>query len=164
MVYAPTNASRLMTAHCTFSALSYAPEEYTTESFAVLIPFLPTSESRRAAHTARALKALEIYTKMLAIPSAHEKHSVLQLSTAAHSATLQISAIQNLLDDRALEIGRERLKLMIGFFNTMGNYWPLVRTAANEIKMIARAAFAAVRETAHVSADTQTGMPLDELA
>jgi hypothetical protein len=39
----------------------------------------------------------------------------------------------------------------------------LGKTVAKEIKMIARAAFAAVRETAHVSADTQMGMPLDEL-
>lgn len=130
-LYAPTDAFRLMTAHRSFSALSYAPDRYATESFTVLIPFLSTSESKRAAHTARALKVLETHTKLLAIPCTLENHSVLQLSSAAHFAALHISAIRNLrLCDRELDIGCERLRLTIRFFNSMGNYWPLGKTAA----------------------------------
>lgn len=152
-----------MTIHRPFSALAYSKEEFTTESFMVLVPFVAMGMKRRAAHTARALKALDIYTRLLAIPGTVERHSVFSMSIAAQMATTQISACKNLLQDHAFTIGRDRLRLTIGFLNTMGNFWPLGRNMAKEVKAIARAAFSSVPETIQVDADAEIDFARDDL-
>jgi hypothetical protein len=61
-------------------------EEFTTESFMVLAPIVVPNVSRRAAHTARALKAVELFTRLLAIPCAAERHSLFSMSIAAQNS------------------------------------------------------------------------------
>ncbi|KAF2828271.1 hypothetical protein CC86DRAFT_439329 [Ophiobolus disseminans] len=158
-----SSAAILMTIHRPFSVLTYSMEEFSTESFMVLVPFMSNSFPRRAAHTARALRALDIYTKLLAIPSPHEKHSILAMSIAAQFATLQISVCRNLLEDRALDIGRDRLRLMIGFLNTLGMYWPLGKRMAKEIKAIAKAAFLDAQERTQVDSNAEVELTRDEI-
>lgn len=132
-----------MTSHRPFSALAFMPEEFTTKSFMVLYPIsVPLSTSKRAAHTARALKGLEAYTRLIAIPGTQEHHSPFAMCIAAQMATAQISACKHLLDDRAFIIGRDRLRLTIGFLNAMGAFWPSGREMAREVKAIARTVLA----------------------
>ena len=152
-----------MTIHRAFSALAYSVDEYTTESFMVLAPFAAASISKRAAHTARAIKALEIHTKLLAIPGAAERHSLFSMCVVAQMATTQISACKYLLEDHALAIGRDRLRLSIGFLNTMGTFWPLGKKMAKEVKAVARAAFSGVPETTQMNANAEIDLERDEL-
>lgn len=119
----------------------------------VLAPVLSTSTSRRAAHTARSLKALETYTRLFAIPSCAEKHSVFAISIVAQMATTQISACKNLLEDHAYTIGRDRLRLSIGFLATVGNYWPLAKKMAKEVKGIARSQLSGTKDTVDANAN-----------
>ena len=81
---------------------------------------MPASVSRNQ-HTARTLRILEIHTKLLAIPCVMEKHSVFSMCISAQLATAQISACNNLLEDHALSIARDRVKLSIGFLSAMGS-------------------------------------------
>ena len=85
------------------------------------------------------------------------------MSVAAQFATLQISACKNLLEDRALAIGRDRLRLMIGFLNTLGTYWPLGKRMAKEVKAIARAAFSTAQGETQVDANAEIDLARDEI-
>jgi hypothetical protein len=142
-----------MTIHRSFSVLAYSMEEFTTESFMVLAPIVVPNVSRRAAHTAGALKAVELFSRLLAIPCAAERHSLFSMSIAAQIATMQISACKNLLEDYALVIGRDRLRLTIGFLNTMGDFWPLGKKMAQEVKAIARSALVGGQDTVQANTD-----------
>jgi hypothetical protein len=152
-----------MTIHRPFSALAYSPEEFATESFVVLTPIVVSSISRRAAHTARALKALETYIKLLAIPSAIEKHSPFSMCVVAQMVTTQISACKNLLEDHALSIGRDRLRLGIGYLNTMGSFWPLGKKMAREVKSIARASLSNTQTTTQTNVATEIEIARDDV-
>lgn len=129
----------MTTVHRPLSSLSFSPEELLTESFKSVSLFTKPSGSNRSGHTARTLKAIDIHTKLLAIPCAIEKHSVLTSVIAARLTMCQISACNILLDDYALTIARDRVRLSIGFLNTMGTVWPLAKKMAAEIKQVARA-------------------------
>jgi hypothetical protein len=151
-----------MTIHRSFSALAYSMEEFTTESFMVLAPIVVPNVSRRAAHTARALKAVELFSRLLAIPCAAERHSLFSMSIAAQIATMQISACKNLLEDYALVIGRDRLRLTIGFLNTMGDFWPLGKKMAQEVKAIARSALVGGQDTVQANTDGEVDVMRNE--
>lgn len=153
----------LLTVHRPYSGLVYSREEFTTESFMVLSPMPSSPASRRAGHTARALKGLEIYTKLLAIPTLAEKHGLFTFSIAAQMAAAQIAACKHLLQDHALAIGRDRLKLSIGYLNTMGNFWPLAKKMAREVRGIARASLSDVVDTIPMNAAAELEIPRDEL-
>lgn len=129
----------------------------------VLSPMVASNIARRAAHTARCLRGLEAYTKLMAIPSGPEKHSVLSFSIAAQMATAQISACKNLLDDHAFTIGRDRLRLSIGFLNTMGAFWPLAKKMAKEVKTIARSQLSSVPNGTRMSTAMEVEIMRDEL-
>jgi hypothetical protein len=126
------------TMHRPFSSLALCPEELTTQSFLSPTPYVAPPTQGRGAHTARSLRALEMQTKLLAIPCAMERHSVTTMCMAAQLATAQISACKHLLDDHALSIARDRVRLSIGFLNAMGTYWPLGKLMAKEVRNIAR--------------------------
>ncbi|KAH7071777.1 hypothetical protein FB567DRAFT_538792 [Paraphoma chrysanthemicola] len=156
-------AAILGTSHRSFSALAYCPEEFTTRSFIVLAPVLSASTSRRAAHTARSLKAVETYTKLWAIPSCAEKHNVFVMTIVAQMATTQISACKNLLEDHAYTIGRDRIRLSVGFLNTVGEYWPLAKQMAKEVKGIARSQLTNTAATVSANAGAEIDIIRDDL-
>lgn len=101
-------------------------------------PFVVPSKAGRSAHTARALKALDIHTKLLAVPCAIEMHNVFTMGISAQLAAVQVSACTNLLEDHAQSIARDRVRLIIGFLKTMGTIWPLGKQMAQEVRAIAR--------------------------
>ena len=126
------------TMHRPFSSLSLSPEEMTTQAFLSPTPYVAPLKQGRGAHTARTLKAIEMQTKLLAIPCTIERHNVFTMCISAQLATAQISACTNLLEDRALSIARDRVRLSIGFLNAMGSFWPLGKMMAKEVRHIAR--------------------------
>jgi nicotinate-nucleotide pyrophosphorylase (carboxylating) len=132
-----------MNVHRPFSSLVYSVEELSTESFVSPVPFIEPLKQGRAAHTARSLKAVEMQTKLLSIPCRLEMHNLFTLCIVASIATAQISACNILLDDHALSIARDRLRLAIGFLNQMGSLWPLAKKMAKEVRYIARQTLAA---------------------
>lgn len=121
-----------MTMHRPFSSLVYNDAELSTTPFSS-----PATSSGRSIHTARALKVAEIQTKLLAIPCTIEKHSVFSLAISAQIATAQVSAC-HLLEDHALSIARDRVRLSIGFLNAMGSVWALGKVMAKDVRAVAR--------------------------
>ena len=119
--------------------------------------------SGRAAHTARTLKSIDLYTKLLALPIPAEKHSVLTFSIMAQMATTQLAACKFLLEDQALAVGRDRLRLTIGYLNTVGAIWPLGKKMAKEVKAIARSALADVPIAVETNGVEEIDITRDEL-
>jgi hypothetical protein len=124
--------------HRPFSSLIMCPEEMNTKSFLPLVVFATPPQNGRASHTARVLKASEMYTKLLGIPYTIQRHSVFTMYMVARLVTSQISACRYLLEDRALCIARDRIRLSIGFLKAMGSVWPLGKMMAKEVCHIAR--------------------------
>lgn len=139
--------------HRPFSSLIYNTAELSTTSFHAPTPYLTTPVSGRSTHTARALKAAELQTKLLAIPCAIEKHNVLSMCICAQIATAQISACNNLLEDHALAIARDRVKLSIGYLNAMGSIWALGKAMARDVRAVARATLSVPATSVTVEAD-----------
>ncbi|CAN9314416.1 unnamed protein product [Alternaria alternata] len=128
--------------HRPFSSLGYCPEEMTTQAFQAPSPFTLAPKAGRNAHTARVLKATEIHTNLLAIPCALEKHNIFTMCITSQLAAVQVSACTYILDGHALSIGRDRVRLSIGFVNTMATLWPLGKKMAKEVRAIARSCIA----------------------
>jgi hypothetical protein len=124
--------------HRPLSSLSLCPEELNTQAFLCPTRFTLLPKQGRGSHTARVLKAMEMHTKLLAIPCSIERHSVFAMCMSAQLATPQISACKNMLEDHALSIARDRIRLSIGFLNAMGSFWPLGKMMAKEVRHIAR--------------------------
>jgi hypothetical protein len=124
--------------HRPFSSLTVCPEELTTQSFLSATPYVAPPRQGRAAHTARSLRAMEMQTKLLAIPCTMERHNVITMCMSAQLAVAQVSACVNLLEDRSLSIARDRVRLSIGFLDAMGTFWPLGKMMAKELRHIAR--------------------------
>lgn len=57
---------------------------------------------------------------------------------SAEIATAQVSACNHLLEDHALDIARDRVKLSIGFLSAMGSIWPLGKDMARDVRAVAR--------------------------
>lgn len=154
-----------MTMHRPFSALVYNIAELSTTSFQAPNPYLVSPVSGRSSHTARALKAVELQTKLLAIPCAIEKHNVFTMCICARIATAQISACNNLLEDHALSIARDRVKLSIGFLNAMGSIWVLAKAMAKDVRAVARSTLSVPSSTMTVEPDpaAEIQLPRDEL-
>jgi nicotinate-nucleotide pyrophosphorylase (carboxylating) len=114
--------------------------ELSTTAFRAPTPYLIPPASGRNAHTARTLKAAEMHTKLLSIPCTMEKHNVFSMCISAQIATTQISACNNLLEDHALAIARDRVRLSIGYLNTMGSMWALGKAMAKDVRAVARSA------------------------
>lgn len=155
----------IMTSHRPFSSLTYSLEEMTTQSFASPVPFIEPLRQGRGAHTARALKAVDLQTKLLAIPCTVEKHNVLTLCIVASLATAQISACNTLLEDHALSIARDRVRLTIGFLNAMGTIWPLAKEMAKEVRFVARRTLAGLPSTLTPEAEpsAEVDIPRDDI-
>ncbi|KAH9880025.1 hypothetical protein J1614_002050 [Plenodomus biglobosus] len=135
----------MSTVHRPCSSLAYSPAEMLTEAFLSPSPFVLPTKAGRIAHTARALKAAEMLTKLLAVPCAVEKHNVFSMSIIAQLAAVQISACNTLLEDYPQSIARDRIRLAIGSLNSIGTLWPLGRRMAKEVRMIARADLASMQ-------------------
>ncbi|KAF1928815.1 nicotinate-nucleotide diphosphorylase [Didymella exigua CBS 183.55] len=131
----------LMTMHRPFSSLVYNDVELITSSFSPPAPFSMPPSAGRGAHTARTLRVADIQTKLLAIPCIIERHSVFSMCISAQIATAQVSACSNLLEDHALSIARDRIKLSIGFLNAMGSIWPLGKAMAKDVRAVAHSVF-----------------------
>lgn len=127
-----------VTLHRPFSSLTLNPEELATVAFLSPTPCVAPPRQGWAAHTARVLKALEMQTKLLAIPCTVERHNVFTMCMSAQLAAAEISACTNLLEDHALSIARDRVRLSIGFLNAMGSFWTLGKLMAKEVRAIAR--------------------------
>ncbi|KAF2629875.1 nicotinate-nucleotide diphosphorylase [Macroventuria anomochaeta] len=155
----------LMTMHRPFSSLIYNKAELSTTAFSAPAPFSIPPATGRSAHTARALRVAEIQTKLLAIPCTIEKHSVFSMCICAQIATAQISACNNLLEDHALSIARDRVKLSIGFLNAMGSIWALGKAMAKDVRAVARSTLAMPSSTVTVEPDStgEIEIPRDEL-
>lgn len=154
------------TMHRPFSNLSLSPGEMTTRAFLSPTPFVAPPQQGRAAHTARTLKAVEMHTKLLAIPCTIERHNVFTMCMSAQLATAQISACTNLLEDHALSIARDRVRLSIGFLNAMGSFWPLGKLMAKEVRQIARMQLSNNQNTIVAEESgpaTEIDLPRDEL-
>lgn len=104
-------------------------------------------------------------TKLLAIPCAVERHNIFTMCIAAQIALVQISACTNLLEDHALSIARDRVRLSIGYLNTMGSVWPLGKKMAKEVRGIARTTLNRTPDTMTMDAESAaaTEIPRDEL-
>lgn len=139
--------------------------EMSTTAFQAPTPFLLPPVSGRSAHTARALKAAELQTKLLAIPCTIEKHNVFSMCVCAQIAAAQISACNNLLEDHALSIARDRIKLSIGFLNAMGSMWALGKAMAKDVRAVARATLSVPSRTVAVEYDSsvEIEIPRDEV-
>jgi hypothetical protein len=141
------HAIAISTLHRPFSALAYTPAELRTTSFSAPSPFiLPASHS---GHTARVLRATEMHARLLAIPCAMKKHSVFTMCITAQLAAVQIAACTHLLDGRALDIARDRVRLSIGFLSTMGETWALGKKMVREVRGIARESLSASTQQQH---------------
>lgn len=138
-----------MTVHRPGSALPYSMNELATTSFMSLGPVFAIDPAKQSTHTARTLKALDFYGDFLAIACAREKHSVFSCCITAQMATIQISACQSLLGRDLHSLGRDRLRLFIGYLSTMGKYWPLASKMVIEVKTVARIAFNHIGESIH---------------
>lgn len=148
-----------MTMHRPFSALVFNDAEFPTTLY--------LSSERvpgRSAHTARALKAAEMQTKLLAIPCTIEKHSVFSMAISAQIALAQVAAC-NLLEDQALSIARDRLKLSIGFLNAMGSVWASGIAMARDVRAVARSTLSVPSSVPSVQQDSvsEIEIPRDEL-
>ncbi|KAF2869159.1 hypothetical protein BDV95DRAFT_609393 [Massariosphaeria phaeospora] len=152
-----------ITAHRPFSSLTYSIEELSTESFVSPVPFIQPPKSGRNMHTARALKAIESQTKLLAIPCHGERHHIFAACITASVVTAQISACKNLLEDHAQSIGRDRVRLSIGYLNRMGSFWPLVKKMTKEARFIARQSLVAHESTCNADSAAEIEVPRDEL-
>lgn len=140
----------------------------TTQSFLPPSPFTLTPKTGRNTHTARVLKATEMHTKLLAIPCALERHNVFIMCLTAQLAAAQVSVCTYLLDGHALSIARDRVRLSIGFLNTMGTIWPLGMKMAKEVRAIARSNLAGTCVQHTVSVDMEPAVaeidfPRDDL-
>ncbi|KAF1956692.1 nicotinate-nucleotide diphosphorylase [Byssothecium circinans] len=155
----------ITTIHRPLSSLAYSLEELTTESFSSPVPFIEPAKAGRSSHTARALKAIDIQTKLLAIPCAIEKHNVFTMCIVATLAASQISACNILLDDHRLSIARDRVRLSIGYLNAMSSLWPLAKKMAKEVRFIARKTLASLPSTLTQQQDetATTEIPRDEV-
>lgn len=58
-------------------------------------------------------------------------------------ATAQIAACK-LVDDHALSIARDRVRLSIGYLNAIGQFWTTSATMAKEVRFVARSALTEV--------------------
>lgn len=165
MIYAITINSM----HRPFSSLALVDGEMATRSFLCSIPFVHPPQQGRGAHTARALRVIDLSTKLQAIPCAVERHSLFTMCISARLATAQISACKNLLDDRALSIARDRVRLSIGYLNTMGSFWPLGKMMAKEVRSIARLHLSNIQSTVAMQPNSEVDprleidLPRDEL-
>jgi hypothetical protein len=151
--------------HRPFSSLTYNIAELSTTAFQATTPYLVPPVSGRSAHTARALKAAEMQTKLLAIPCAIEKHNVFSMCICSQIATVQISACNNLLEDHALSIARDRIRLSIGFLNAMGSTWALGKAMAKDVRAVARSTLSVLPSKVVVEPDptVEIELPRDEL-
>jgi len=154
-----------MNTHRPFSSLVYSLEELSTESFIPPVPFIEPLKQGRRAHTARALKAADMQTKILAIPCTVERHHLFTMCIVASIATAQVSACNVLLEDHALSIARDRVRLSIGFLNAMGSHWPLAKKMAREVRFIARRTLARPQSNLTAEADPSAvvEIPRDDL-
>jgi nicotinate-nucleotide pyrophosphorylase (carboxylating) len=154
-----------MNIHRPFSALTYSAEELSARSFTSHIPLIGPQRQSRSAHTARALKAAELQTKLLAIPCQAEKHPLFTACIAAAIAVAEISACNVLLDGHALSIARDRIRLTIGFLRQMGTVWPLAKHMADEVKYVARSTLASASVSRGPEPDPAAviELPRDEL-
>ena len=123
-----------MTMHRPFSSLVYNDDELKLSATTFTAP---ANTAGRILHTARALKVAEIQTKLLAIPCTIEKHSVFSMAISGQIATAQVAAC-NLLEDHALSIARDRVRLSIGFLSAMGSIWPVGKAMAKDVRAVAR--------------------------
>jgi hypothetical protein len=153
------------TMHRPFSSLALCPEELKTQAFLSPTPYVSPPSQGRGTHTARSLRALEMQTKLLAIPCTLERHSVVTMCMCAQLATAQISACKHLLDDHALSIARDRVRLSIGFLNAMGSFWPLGKLMAKEVRNIARIHLSNNRDTVIMESApaAEIDLPRDEV-
>ncbi|KAF2798230.1 hypothetical protein K505DRAFT_233714 [Melanomma pulvis-pyrius CBS 109.77] len=159
------SAILIMNTHRPFSTLTYSIEELTTESFVSAVPYVEPLKQGQGAHTARALKAADIQTKLLAIPCVIERHHPFTLCITASIATAQVSACNFLLEDHALSIARDRVRLSIGYLSAMGSHWPLAKKMAREVRRIARRTLAGPQSSlaADVDPNAEIEIPRDDL-
>jgi hypothetical protein len=143
--------SVLLMIHRPFSSLVYNSAELSTTAFQAHLPFSLPSISGRSAHTA--LKAVELQTNLLAIPCTIEKHNLFTMCICSHIATAQISACTNLLEDHALSIARDRVKLSIGFLNVMGSTWAGAKAMAKDVRAVARSTLSVPSSTVTIEPD-----------
>lgn len=157
--------SVLVTMHRPFSSLTYNIAELSTTAFQAPIPYLVPPISGRSTHTARTLKAAEMQTKLLAIPCAIEKHNLFSMCICARIAVIHISACNNLLEDYALSIARDRVRLSIGFLSTMGSTWALGKAMAKDVRAVARSTLSVPPSTVIVEPEptAEIEIPRDEL-
>ncbi|KAL1601695.1 hypothetical protein SLS60_006610 [Paraconiothyrium brasiliense] len=70
-----------------------------------------------------------------------------------------------LLEDRALSIARDRVRLSIGYLNAMGTYWPTSATMAKEVRFVARSALTRLPNTiaSQPDSNSESEIPRDDL-
>lgn len=157
-----------MSLHRPLSSLAYSLEELSASSFVSPVPFLEPPRYGRSAHTARALRAAEMQTKLLAIPCDVENHNLFTLCISATLAAAQISACNVLLEDHALAIARDRVRLSIGYLSQMGTLWPLAKQMARDVRYVARSTLSGTAQVTHTTATepdptAEIEIPRDEL-
>lgn len=148
-----------MASHRPFSSLAYSLEETTTTSFSPAVPFMNGPKQSRPMHTARTLKACDTQTRLLAIPCVMERHSILTACIVASIATAQVAACR-MLNEHALSIARDRVRLSIGYLNAMGTYWTTSTAMAKEVRFVARSALMGYSHAANVPSDPSVEIEL----
>jgi hypothetical protein len=128
-------------------------EELSTQSFASPVPFIDPPKPGRSGHTARVLKAIDLEVRLLAIPCDRERHNLFIACIIAAVAMAQISACNVFLDDHALSIARDRVRLSVGSLNAVGTVWPLPKKMAKEVRYVARRTLSSIPSLATQAAD-----------
>jgi hypothetical protein len=154
-----------MTVHRASSSLTFSIEEFTTETFVSPTAYIEAPKQGRATHTARTLKAIDIQTRLLSIPCSLERHSLFSACMVACLAATQIAACNILLEDHALSIARDRVRLSIGYLKTLGTMWPLVKKMAKEVRYVARQTLSSLPSLTLQEADSsaELEMPRDDI-
>ena len=122
-------------------------------------------KQNRSAHTARALKAVELQTSLLSIQCPAERHSLFATCIVSEISLAQISACKLLLDEHAMSIARDRIRLSIGFLTQMGTVWPLAKEMARDVRYVARRTLSNVSTARGPEPDpaAEVEVPRDEL-
>lgn len=95
-----------------------------------------------------------------------EKHNLFLMNITAQIATASISACNTLLEDYALSVARDRIRLSIGFLNAMGSVWKLGKEMAKEVRSVARSTLTGAQSTQQTVVPGPTDeieLPRDEL-
>lgn len=89
-------------------------------------------------HTTRILNSVNAQIQLLALPVRPFHHTPFTTCMMSEGTLALLSACRYLLQDKALAIARDQIRLSIGCLKTLGEIWPRTAKNVKEIQTIAR--------------------------